>query len=355
MNRHSSQHLWMNEIVLVTGATGLVGSRLVSRLLDLGAQVVCFIRDNDPASPLWFSGDIQRVSVCNGRLESFADVRDAVARHEVRTIFHLGAQTLVGAGHRDPLGTFESNVRGTYHVLEACRLYGPDVQRIIIASSDKAYGECETLPYVESTPLAGAHPYDVSKSCADLIAQTYARTYHMPIGITRCANIFGPGDLNWSRLVPGTIRSLLNGECPIIRSDGTFLREYLYIDDAVDAYLRLAEWIGTPQTKTLNCPAFNFGGVRALSVLEMVTVIQTACGRLDLPPRVLNECRGEIRDQRLDSKRAKAILHWETQCSMEQAMNETVDWYRRYLARFNQQARSYQWPKPALQHARVSA
>src|SRR6185503_9000156 len=257
MHRQRTQNPWTDANVLVTGATGVVGSRLVRRLVSLGANVVCFVRDHDPASALWFDGDIDRVSVATGRLESFEHVKAAIVEREVDSIFHLGAQAIVGVGRRDPLGTFESNIRGTYHVLEACRLYGHGkVKRIVVASSDKAYGECLRLPYTEETPLAARNPYDVSKSCGDLIAQSYAATYELPIAIARCGNIFGPGDLNWSRLVPGTIRSLLNGERPIIRSDGTMVRDYLYVEDAVNAYLALAEWLNENRAK--QNPAFNF-------------------------------------------------------------------------------------------------
>ncbi|MHC4949112.1 MAG: NAD-dependent epimerase/dehydratase family protein, partial [Planctomycetota bacterium] len=222
---------WGRRTVLVTGPTGLVGARLVHRLLERGASVVCFLRDHDHASDLWRGGDIDRVRVATGRLEDFGHVRAAVVEHEVDTVFHLGAQPIVGAARRDPLGTMTSNVLGTCHVLEACRLHAADrVRRLVLASSDKVYGDAPLLPTDERAALAARHPYDVSKSCGDLIGQSYARTYAMPVAIARCGNIFGPGDLNWSRLVPGTIRALLRGERPEIRSDGAPLRDYLYVD-----------------------------------------------------------------------------------------------------------------------------
>lgn len=335
--------------VLVTGATGVVGSNLVRRVLDLGAHVVCFVRDNDPASALWYSGDIDRVSVCTGRLEVFEHIKTAIVEREVDTIFHLGAQAIVGAGHRDPLGTFESNIRGTYHILEACRLYGDRVKRIIIASSDKAYGDCESLPYTERTPLAARNPYDVSKSCADLIAQSHAITYELPIAIARCGNIFGPGDVNWSRLIPGTIRSLINGERPVIRSDGTMVRDYLFVDDAVDAYLALAHWCGANSNHA--DVAFNFSSNQPLTVLEMTRMIQTACGRTDLDPVVMNQAKGEIAAQHLDCTRAKNELNWTASTSLTTALKVTAQWYERYLTRHEHDVNPLPMPKPVRTRA----
>jgi CDP-glucose 4,6-dehydratase len=345
-----SNSMWPGRCVLVTGATGVVGCALVQRLLAGGAHVVCFVRDNDPASALHSSGGgaIERVSVANGRLEVFEHVKTAIVEHEVDTVFHLGAQAIVGVGQRDPMGTFESNIRGTYHVLEACRLYGDKVKRIVIASSDKAYGECESLPYVESTPLRASNPYDVSKSCADLIAQSYAASYSMPVAIARCGNIFGPGDLNWSRLVPGTIRSLLQGERPVIRSDGTLVRDYLYVEDAVDAYIALANWC---DCSTNRQTAFNFSSNKTLTVLEMTRLIQEACGRADLAPMVQGEVRGEIHSQHLDCTRAKNELAWRARHDLADALATTVRWYRSYLNRFEGESIALQWP----QRARASA
>jgi CDP-glucose 4,6-dehydratase len=319
--------------ILVTGATGFVGARLVARLLELGANVTCFIRDDEPASVLHRSGDLDRISVVTGRLEEFAHVRTAIVEREPDIVFHLGAQAIVRAGRVDPLGTFESNIRGTYHLLEACRLYRPQIRSIVIASSDKAYGECEALPYTETTPLAAQNPYDVSKSCADLIAQCYAASYGLPIAIARCGNIFGPGDLHWSRLVPGTIRSLLRGENPIIRSDGTPVRDYLFIDDAVEAYVCLAKWAATTSPKQDAQRAFNFSGGCALSVLEMTRLLQRACDRQDLEPVIQRNATGEIAEQELDCTRARQVLGWRAQAEIVSALHETVQWYRRYFDR----------------------
>jgi CDP-glucose 4,6-dehydratase len=331
--RNPNANSWSDSSVLVTGATGVVGSRLVRRLIDLGANVVCFVRDADPASALWFEGDIERASVANGRLEVFEHVKAAIVEREVDTIFHLGAQAIVGVGQRDPLGTFESNIRGTYHVLEACRLWGQRVKRIVIASSDKAYGECPQLPYTEETPLAARNPYDVSKSCADLIAQSYATSYGLPIAIARCGNIFGPGDLNWSRLVPGTVRAALQGQRPVIRSDGTPVRDYLFVEDAVSAYLALGAWLSDERSLSDRQRAFNFSSNQPLSVLQMTQLILAACGRGDLQPIVQNHAPGEIEAQHLDSSRAHRELGWSTQHELRDALRTTAEWYRRYLSR----------------------
>ncbi len=322
---------WRSSRVLVTGATGVVGARLVRSLLELGTDVTCFVRDNDPASALWFDGDIERVAVATGRLEVFEHVKAAIVEREVDTIFHLGAQAIVGVGQCDPMGTFESNIRGTYHVLETARLYGQRVKRIVIASSDKAYGDCPHLPYTEETPLAARNPYDVSKSCADLIAQSFAISYGLPIAIARCGNIFGPGDLNWSRLIPGTIRSALRGERPVIRSDGTLVRDYLFVDDAVRAYIALAEWSGAETSRFIVQRAFNISSNRPLSVLVMTQMILAACGRSDLTPDVRNEAIGEIGAQHLDASRAARELRWTTQSDLSSALQTTVAWYQRYL------------------------
>jgi CDP-glucose 4,6-dehydratase len=320
-----------NANVFVTGATGFVGARLVSRLLELGAQVTCFVRDDDPASSLHRCDAFERIAISNGRLEVFEHVKTAIVEREPETIFHLGAQAIVGAGRTDPLGTFESNIRGTCHVLEACRLYRSEIRSIVIASSDKAYGVCEALPYTETTPLAARNPYDVSKSCADLIAQSYADSYGLPLAIARCGNIYGPGDLHWSRLVPGTIRALLRGEPPKIRSDGSPVRDYLHVDDAVEAYLRLAEWALITPVTDVEQRAFNFSGECALSVLEMTRLLQRACDRPDLEPVILNEARGEIAEQELDCTRARSILKWKPEREVVAALSETVEWYREYL------------------------
>ncbi len=321
---------WADKNVLVTGATGLVGSALVPVLLDRGARVVSFVRDWDPQSELIRSGTIDRTTVVDGRLEHYEDVARAIVDHEVDTVFHLGAQTQVRTGNRSPLATLEANVRGTYHVLEACRVHAGQVRRVVVASSDKAYGTTPNLPYVESSPLRGEHPYDVSKSCADLVTQAYHHTYRLPVVVARCGNIYGPGDLNFQRLVPGTIRSLLLGQRPIIRSDGTFRRDYVHLEDVVGAYLRMAESLDDEGLATAG-KAYNFGPGKSQTVLEVVEAIARAMGRADLAPVVENRATGEIHDQSLDSSAAARDLGIRVTTSLDEGLARTVPWYRSFL------------------------
>src|SRR5215470_17177111 len=267
---------WVGRRVLVTGATGIVGSALTRRLLDAGAYVVVLVRDWDPQSELVRTGDIRRTSVVNGRLEDYDTLERAINEHEIETVFHLGAQPIVTTAFRNPLPTFEANIRGTYNLLEACRVHRSLVSSVIVASSDKAYGDAPSLPYTEDMPVNGRHPYDVSKSCTDLLAMAYAQSYDLPAVVARCGNIYGGGDLNWSPIVPGTIRSLWRGERPIIRSNGLFTRDYIYVQDVVDAYLALAPRAGDAGIKG---EAFNFSPESRVSVLEITLAIQRLFGR----------------------------------------------------------------------------
>jgi len=318
---------WSASRVLVTGATGMIGSWLVKALLETGAAVAVLVQDADPQTELYRSGDIQRVTVINGSLEEFATLERAVNVHEVDTVFHLGAQTIVGAAYRFPLPTFEANIRGTYNLLEVCRLHQSLVRRVVIASSDKAYGEQERLPYTEESPLAGRHPYDVSKSCCDMLAQSYHHTYGLPIGIARCGNVYGGGDLNWSRIVPGTIRSLLRREPPVLRSDGKYLRDYIYVKDVAQAYLRLGECLEDPRV----CgQAFNFSLERPVSVVDLVKEIQQLMD-CRIEPRILNEARAEIRSQHLSAAKAREILGWSCRFNFQEGLRETIRWYQSFL------------------------
>lgn len=320
---------WSGRRVLVTGATGIVGSWLVRRLLEHDALVVALVYDWDPQSELIRSGAVDRTHVVNGSLEDYSTLDRAVNQQEVDTVIHLGAQTLVGPANRSPLPTFEANIRGTYNLLEACRVHRSLVSSVVVASSDKAYGASDRLPYVEGMPLEGRHPYDVSKSCGDLLAGAYAHTYDLPITVARCGNIYGGGDLNWSRIVPGTIRSLHRGEPPVIRSDGTFTRDYLYVLDVVDAYLTLAL---RASEEGVRGEGFNFSPGRAVTVLEITEAIQRLMGREDLDPLVLDQARGEIRDQYLDSTKAEERLGWAPRYSLEDGLRETIDWYTRFFS-----------------------
>jgi len=315
--------------VLVTGASGLVGSWLVKDLLRLEASVAVLVMDSDPQSELFRSGDVLRTTVFNGRLQDFSEVERAVGVSEADTVFHLAAQTLVGPARRAPLHTFESNIRGTYHVLEACRRHGEQVRRLVVASSDKAYGDQPTLPYAESMPLLGRHPYDVSKACADLLAQGYHRSYGLPVAVARCGNIYGGGDLNWSRIVPGTIRSLLHGERPVLRSDGSFVRDYIYVRDIVHAYLTLAEQM---EERGVAGEGFNFGHTKPLTVLQLCTIIGRLMKRAALRPDIRGSAQGEIHSQYLSCEKASRSLGWRPRYGLEAGLKETIAWYRGYLS-----------------------
>ena len=318
------QGFWTGRRVLVTGATGMVGSWLCRRLVGVGAQVVALVRDADPQSELLRSGTISRIAVINGCLEQYGDVERAVNEGEVDTVFHLGAQTIVGTARRSPLPTLAANVMGTSHVLEAARVHSSLVERVVVASSDKAYGAQQVLPYTEDTSLTGRDPYEVSKSAGDLIAQAYHATYGLPVGIARCGNIYGGGDLNWSRIVPGSIRALFSGDRLIIRSDGQFLRDYIFVEDVVDAYLALGESITTRGTAG---EAFNFSEGTPLSVLALYAAIVKAMDVDYVEPEILDQAGGEIRDQYLDSTKARELLDWKPRYGLEEGLARTVDWY----------------------------
>jgi len=306
----------------------MVGAWLVKELLSRGAYVVALIRDADPQSELFRSDTIAKVTVVNGALEDLWTLERAINEHEVDTVFHLGAQTIVGTARRFPFQTFEANVRGTYNLLEACRLHQALVKRVVVASSDKAYGDQVNLPYTEDTTLQGRYPYDVSKSCSDLIAQSYFHTYALPIAIARCGNIYGGGDLNWSRVVPGTIRSILRSERPIIRSDGKFIRDYIYAKDAAHAYLRLAECLSDAAVQG---QGFNFSIGKPMTVLEIVGTIQKMMGAEHLTPVIQNAAKGEILSQYLSSEKATRVLQWQATCGLEKGLQETIAWYRHFL------------------------
>jgi len=326
---------WLNKQVLVTGATGFLGFWLTQKLIASGASVIAFIRDHNTQSELYRSGLVKEISVVTGCLENCYDLERTLTDYNIDTIFHLGAQTLVGAAAKAPLLTFEANIRGTYHLLEACRRYPGALERIVIASSDKAYGSSPILPYTENMSLQGQFPYDVSKSCCDLISKCYAHTYGLPISIARCGNLFGGGDLNWSRLIPGTIRSLLTAQSPVLRSDGTFIRDYLYIADAVDAYLCLAEKMSQ---QGVVGEAFNFAPSRPYSVLEIVHLLQDILECPHIEPIIQNGARCEIKEQYLTSKKAEGKLGWTAKYEMDVALEETVVWYREFLSKKTRQS-----------------
>jgi CDP-glucose 4,6-dehydratase len=321
---------WTNSRVFVTGATGLLGSHLTAELLRRGATVVCLVRDWVPDSEAVTAGTLARCRLVRGELEDYELVLRALNEYEVDTVFHLGAQTIVGTASRSPLSTFESNIKGTWVLLEAARALGSRVQRFIVASSDKAYGEHARLPYTEETPLVGRFPYDVSKSCADLISLSYHASFGLPVAVTRCGNLYGGGDLNFNRLVPGTIRSALLDESPVIRSDGTYVRDYFYVKDAVDAYVALAERM--PDDAFVG-QAFNFGTETPMSVTAMAQKILEVLGRPHLPLTIQNQASNEIPRQYLDCTKARRMMHWEPKHTLEDSLRDTAAWYRDWLAR----------------------
>jgi CDP-glucose 4,6-dehydratase len=318
---------WRNHSVLVTGATGLLGSWLVEALLARGASVTALVRDEVPKSRLVTGGAIRRVNVVRAALEDYPTLLRALNEYEVETVFHLAAQTIVGTASRSVLSTFEANIKGTWNLLEACRSLPQLVKRVLVASSDKAYGEHTQLPYREELPLEGRYPYDASKACAELLCRSYAASFGLPVVTTRCGNLYGGGDLNYSRIVPGTIRSALLGERPVVRSNGRLVRDYFYVEDAALAYLTLAEKLDGAQ---LSGQAFNFGTSTPKSVLELVSLILAAVGRPELEPLVLDQATNEIERQYLDCTKARTLLGWRPAFSLEQGLARTVAWYREH-------------------------
>jgi CDP-glucose 4,6-dehydratase len=318
---------WLDRPTLVTGATGLVGSWLVARLVAAGADVVCLVREWIPQSEMVRSSLLDRVKIVRGDVRDQALLERVLGEHEINTVIHLAAQTIVTIANRNPVSTLETNVAGTWCLLEACRR-SPLVRQIVMASSDKAYGDHTDLPYTEETPLVGRHPYDVSKSCADLIAQAYATTYGSPVAITRCGNFYGGGDLNWNRIVPGTIRSVLRGQRPVIRSDGSFIRDYFYVEDGAMAYMMLAEKLAADPA--LGGRAFNFSNEIQINVRDLVALILKHMDS-GLQPEVRNEASHEIVHQYLSAAAARRDLGWKSGFSLDDGLRRTIQWYRSFF------------------------
>jgi CDP-glucose 4,6-dehydratase len=314
---------WNDKNVFITGCTGLLGSWLTKVLVERGANVTGLIRDQVPKSNLNWSGFNNKINIVRGDLEDYFLLERTLNEYEIDTVFHLAAQTIVTIANRNPISTFEANIKGTWNILEACRRSNL-VDRVVFASSDKAYGSQEELPYNESTTLQGRHPYDVSKSCADLLCRSYYETYELPVCVTRCGNFYGGGDLNFNRIVPGTIRSVLHNERPVIRSDGIMVRDYFYIEDGAEAYITLAEQI---KGKNIAGEAFNFSNEQPLKVTEIVDKVLKVMDS-DLKPKILNEASNEIKEQYLSSKKAKELLNWNPSYTMEEGLEKTVNWYK---------------------------
>lgn len=330
MNEHdkaAAKQYWSGRRVFITGSSGLLGSWMTKELIELGAEVVGLIRDWVPTARLVSEGIVDKMTVVRGDIEDMDVLERVMSEYETQTVFHLAAQAIVGTANRNPVPTFRSNIAGSWNLFDACRRV-KTVKAVVVASSDKAYGTPDTLPYDESMPLQGLHPYDVSKSCTDLLAQTYHHTYGLGVCITRCGNFYGGGDLNFNRIIPGTIRSALAGERPIIRSDGTMIRDYIYVRDVVDAYLTLAQAM---EDSSLHGEAFNFSTESRLTVLELTQKILAVMGETQLTPVILNEASNEIQEQYLSAKKARERLGWKPTYTLETALSETVEWYRRFL------------------------
>ena len=318
---------WRDRSVLVTGCTGLLGSWLVAELVQRGARVTGLVRDRVPKSRLYTEDWHQQINLVRGCVQDLQTLKRAINEYEVDTVFHLAAQSIVGVANRDPLETFETNIKGTWNLLEACRQIG-GVSRVVVASSDKAYGDQLVLPYDETTPLQGEHPYDVSKSCADLICRTYYVSYRVPVCITRCGNFYGGGDLNFNRIVPETIRSTLRDKQVVLRSDGSYIRDYFYVKDGVLAYLHLAEQM---DRREIWGEAFNFSNELQIPVLEMVRKILELMDKSHLEPIILNQAKNEIKHQYLSAEKARRLLDWKPQYSLEEGLREAIQWYDKFL------------------------
>ena len=318
---------WQDRRVFITGASGLVGGWLVEALLMQGADIVILLRDWVPGSRLITSHLLEKTTIVRGDLSNCQNLERILAEYEIASVIHLAAQTIVPIANKNPLSTFESNIAGTWNLLEACRQIR-SIESIVVASSDKAYGDAPKLPYREDMPLRAIYPYDVSKACADMISLSFAKTFDMPIAITRCGNFFGGGDLNWNRLIPGTIRSIIRNKVPVIRSDGALIRDYIYVEDAVGAYMTLSKSLSL--NPNLKGEAFNFSNETQRSVLDLTTTIINSLGS-SLKPMIQGENHGEIPAQYLDSSKARDILGWAPKFGLDDGLRKTIAWYKKYL------------------------
>ena len=320
---------WLDRPVFVTGGTGLVGTWLVKRLVAAKAHVICLVRDWVPEREVLQPPLANQVTILRGDICDQPLMERILGEYEVQTVIHLAAQTIVGIANSNPVSTFETNIRGTWTLLEACKR-SPKVKQVVCASSDKAYGSHEVLPYDEDAPLDGIFPYDMSKSCSDLIARTYAKVFKVPTIITRCGNVYGGGDFNWNRIVPGTIRSVVRNQRPVIRSDGKFIRDYFYVEDGAAVYMLLAEKLA--QMPELSGEAFNFSNEIQVDVLMLVDKILKLMGS-NLTPEIRNEASNEIRHQYLSADKARKLLQWSPLFDLDQGLTQTIAWYREFFQR----------------------
>jgi len=322
-----NKNFWHNKNIFVTGASGFLGSWLIKELLSFGARITVIIRDYEAHSNFYQFGFDKKVNIVNGDLINFLLLSRIFNEYEIDTCFHLAAQPLVPTANRSPLSTFESNIRGTWNVLEAARK-NPLKPKVVIASSDKAYGSSNNLPYTENQLLKGDYPYDVSKSCTDILAQSYYKTYKLPVTISRCGNFYGGGDTNWSRIVPGTFKSIIFNENPIIRSDGKLIRDYFFVKDVVSAYLALGEGM---DDESIHGEAFNFGTETPISVIDLVNNMINISGKKNLKPEILGKNHGEILEQYLSSKKAYRVLGWSPKYSLEHGLIQSFEWYKDFF------------------------
>jgi CDP-glucose 4,6-dehydratase len=322
-------NFWQKHNVLVTGGNGFVGSALSRELVALGANVVLIVRDWPRLGNLKILALEGKVSIARGSVTDLEFVQRIIAEYEIDSVFHLAAQAIVKVANSSPLSTFESNIKGTWTVLEACRQL-PQIKRIVVSSSDKAYGDQKQLPYTEETPLLGLSPYDASKACADILARSFYHTYKLPLAVTRCANTYGEGDLNFSRIIPAAIIAGLKGESPIVNNNGASIRDFLYVKDAVSAYLMLAQAL---DRKEIQGQAYNFGLNKPITILDLVNLILSLIGRSDIKPNIVSECKthSEIDQQSVSSEKAKRELGWEPKWNFEDGLKETINWYRDHL------------------------
>lgn len=318
-----------NKVIFITGANGFLGSHLVKSALSYKAKTVVLIKEDISGSLFRVEGLGSRCKVYQGDLSDSKLINRIFKDNKIDVCFHIAAQAIVGIANNSPLGTFKTNIEGTWNILEAARVYG--IKAMVVASSDKAYGEHKKLPYKEEASLNALHPYDASKSCADILSRTYAHTYKLPVAVTRCANIYGPGDFNFSRIIPDTCRAAIKGSDPVIRSDGTPLRDYAFVQDIVDAYFVLAASL---LNKKINFgEAFNFGTGKPVSVIKLVKAILKVSGKKGLAPEILckGKIKGEIDKQYLSSVKAKRILGWYPKYPLQKGLEVTYKWYKEHL------------------------